>query len=64
MSKYRRSFQEIYEHWGDQIEFIEESINAFDKGNEKEARRIATAIRVMLHETPNSLSIYKQLEKT
>ncbi|MBU7536930.1 hypothetical protein KGM86_00570 [Leuconostoc lactis] len=63
MSKYRRSFQEIYEHWGDQIEFIEESINAFDKGNEKEARRIATAIRVMLHETPNSLSIYKQLEK-
>ena len=45
MSKYRRSFQEIHEHWGDQIEFIQESINAFDNGNEKEARRIATSIR-------------------
>jgi hypothetical protein len=63
VSKYRRSFQEIHEQWSDQIEFIKESIRAFDKGNEKEARRIATAIRVMFHNTNSSFSIYKQLEK-
>lgn len=63
MSKYRRNYQEIHEQWNDQIEFIKESISAFDNGNEKEARRIATAIRVMFHDTSNSSSIYKQLKK-
>lgn len=65
MSKYSRNFQEINEHWNDQIDFIKESILEFDNGNEKEARRLATAIRVMFHssERSKSISIYDQLGK-
>lgn len=63
MSKYKRNFQEVNEQWNDQINFIQESIRAFDNGNEKEARRLATAIRVMFHDSRESLSIYNQLIK-
>lgn len=63
MSKYQRNYREIKEHWEDQIEFIQESLISFDNGKEKEARRIAVAIRIMFHDTAKSSSIYRQLDK-
>jgi hypothetical protein len=45
----------------EQINFIRSSCQAFDNGNKKEALRIATSIRVILHDTPQSTSILKHL---
>ena len=35
MGKYKRSKQELQEHWDDQIRFIQKSIEEFDRGDEK-----------------------------
>lgn len=63
MSKYRITANELKEHWDDQIHFINKSIKDFDNGDEKEARRIATCIRVLFNETMKSKSIYSQLNQ-
>lgn len=34
----------------------------FDEGNENEARRIATSLRIMFHETSRSHSLFKQIK--
>ena len=58
MSKYKRKFQEVNEQWNDQINFIQESIRAFDNRYEKEGRRLATAIRVTVPDSREPLNIY------
>lgn len=60
MAKYKLNSQELLEHWDDQLSFIQSSIQQFDKGIENEARRIATSLRVMFHETSRSHSLIKQ----
>ncbi|WPC18749.1 hypothetical protein SIN07_06705 [Pediococcus inopinatus] len=62
MSKYTRHYPEIKEHWDTNIEFIKSSVINFDNGNEKEARRIALALRILFHETARSKSIYNQID--
>ena len=51
MTKYKLSKQELQDHWDDQIRFIQKSIKEFDRGDEKEAQRLATHLRVLFHET-------------
>ena len=41
MAKYKLNHSEFLEHWQDHFDFIEDSIELFDKGNEKEAKRSA-----------------------
>ena len=41
---------------------IEKSIKEFDRGDEKEAQRLATHLRVLFHETQKSKSIFGQLK--
>ena len=60
MGKYNLNQQELLEHWNDQLSFIQSSAHQFDIGKENEARRIATSLRIMFHETSNSHSLIKQ----
>ena len=60
MAKYKLNPQELLEHWDDQLSFIQSSVKEFDKGKENEARRIATSLRIMFHETASSHSLIKQ----
>jgi hypothetical protein len=46
---------------GDQKNFIEASCKLFDKGKIGEGKRIATAIRILVHDTKNSCSLLTQL---
>jgi hypothetical protein len=46
-----------------QLGFIERSCLLYDQGYEDEAIRIATTVRVLLHDTGNSTSLLKHLDK-
>lgn len=61
MSKRQRSRQELEELLVEQINFLEASADAFDKGFESEAKRLAVTTRVLLHNTSNSHSLLSQL---
>lgn len=60
MAKYKLNQQDLLEHWNDQLSFIKSSAQEFDIGKENEARRIATSLRIMFHETASSHSLIKQ----
>lgn len=62
MAKYKINQRELLEHWNNQIRFIQKSIVEFDSGDEIEAQRIATNLRVLFHETNSSKSIFGQLK--
>ena len=61
MAKYKLNKDELIEHFNDQLLDIEEEIEKFDNGNEKKARQIALALRIICHDTQNSKSLLKQL---
>lgn len=61
MSKYKLSQNELWEHFYDQVRFIKSSVKLFDSGDEKEARRLATSLRIIFHNTNNSKSLINQL---
>lgn len=61
MVKYKLNKDELREHFNDQLLDIEEAIEKFDNGNEKKARQIALALRIICHDTQNSKSLLKQL---
>lgn len=48
---------------GETVQFIIASCQAFDSGYESEAKRIAVAIRVLVHDTERSRSLLAQLDK-
>ncbi|UJX27786.1 hypothetical protein [Pseudoalteromonas sp. CF6-2] len=50
-------------HFKKQYEFIENSSALFDLGKTNEAVRIATCLRVLVHDTKNSTSLLKLMEK-
>lgn len=56
-----RSNQELLDQLNEQLEFLRKSCESFDEGNHSEAKRIAIALRVILHDGKNSVSILKQL---
>ena len=55
MAKYKQNHQELQNHWNEQLSFIISSTKQFDEGNESEAKRIATSLRIIFHETSSSI---------
>ena len=62
MSKIKQSHSEIIEHLNEQMNFLKSSCQAFDFGNIAEGKRIALALRILLHDTKNSTSLLSQLK--
>lgn len=60
--KYSKSIKDMTDHLNTQIKFLKNSIILYDSGIEDEAQRIATTIRVLLHDTNNSTSLFKHLK--
>jgi hypothetical protein len=49
------------EHLGEQVDFLNASCDAFDAGKLGEAKRLATTVRVLVHDTSQSKSLLHQL---
>jgi len=64
MSKYSQSRDELLAHLSDQINFMIASAISFDNGFEGEAKRLAVAIRILVHDTSRSAALLTQLRKT
>lgn len=54
---------ELRAHWQEQIGFLINSASAYDNGQYSECKRLALGIRILLHDTRNSLSLASQLGK-
>ena len=52
------------QHLATQLRFIERSCQAFDAGDDSEAQRIATSVRVICHQTGHSMSLLTHLAAT
>jgi len=63
MAEYTQTRQELLGHLKDQITFMLQSASSYDNGFEGEAKRLAIAIRVLVHDTPQSTSLLTQLNK-
>jgi hypothetical protein len=53
--------EDLVAHLREQYGFLAVSCELFDQGNEAEAKRIAVAIRTLVHDTPASHSLLEQL---
>jgi len=58
-----QSREDLIKSLGETAQFIIASCQAFDSGYESEAKRIAVAIRVLVHDTKHSKSLLAQLDK-
>jgi hypothetical protein len=58
---YALSHAELEQHLAEQVSFLRVSAQAFDAGLEAEAKRLATSIRVLVHDTGISKSLIGQL---
>jgi hypothetical protein len=61
MTRVAQSKAELRSHLREQFEFIRKSCSEYDNGHTAEAKRIAAALRLMLHDTKNSHSLFSQL---
>jgi hypothetical protein len=61
MSKYVLSRDDLLEHLREQVSFLDASAVSYDAGLEGEAKRLATVMRVLLHDTAKSASVLGQL---
>ena len=52
---------QLRQHLKDQLAFLEESAGLYDQGKEHEAKRLATSIRLLLHDTTQSHSLLQLL---
>ena len=57
----RQSEDDLQTHLSEQIAFLKNSTKSYDEGFDGEAKRMATAIRVLVHDTPKSASLLAQL---
>jgi hypothetical protein len=60
--KINRSIEDLISDLKEQLVFLRSSCDAYDAGNMSEAKRIALPIRVLLHDTDKSKSVFKQLD--
>ncbi len=60
-NRIERSRADLERQLAEQMAFLRASAVAFDAGYRGEAKRMATAVRVLLHDTKNSVSLLKQL---
>jgi hypothetical protein len=60
--KHKVTQDELNAHLREQIAFLRASADAFDRGFEGEAKRLATSVRVLVHDTGVSQSLLTQLK--
>jgi hypothetical protein len=60
--KIPQSAAELHTHVKEQVDFLRVSTSAYDHGNEAEAKRLALAIRVLVHDSGNSRSLLQTLD--
>ncbi|WP_155854560.1 hypothetical protein [Paenarthrobacter nicotinovorans] len=53
--------REDINHLVEQLEFLDSSCSAYDAGAPSEAKRLATTVRVLLHDTKLSTSLMRRL---
>jgi hypothetical protein len=53
---------ELKDHFDEQWSFLRTSMREYDSGERHEAKRIATTLRVLMHDTDKSASLLKQLD--
>jgi len=63
MKRYAQTKDELMKHLRAQIQFMKLSAASFDNGFEDEAKRLAVVIRVLVHDTRNSISLLTLLGK-
>lgn len=63
MQRVSQTKEELLGHLREQIRFLIHSSSSFDKGFEGEAKRLATVIRVLFHDTSMSTSLLTLLKK-
>ena len=56
-----RNYHRLMGHMNESVGFISSSIKEFDIGNEPECKRLATQIRILLHDTSRSKSLLSKL---
>ena len=56
----RQSLEELSNHLQEQTDFLRSSGDAFDRGDLAEAKRLATQIRVLVHDTGRSTSLLEE----
>jgi len=52
---------DLIRHLHEQMQFLRNSSDQFDRGQIAEAKRLATAVRVLVHDTPRARSLLGQL---
>lgn len=60
--KIAHTLDELKQHLQEQIDFLQSSVEAYDQGKEIEAKRMATIIRTLVHDTVKSKSLLGQLD--
>lgn len=60
--KYTKDYSDMMKHFKEQRSFMKRSMQSYDSGFEDEAQRIATIIRILLHDTNKSTSLFKHLD--
>lgn len=61
MARIAQSKQDLQAHLREQLDFLARSCSEYDGGRTSEAKRIATVLRILLHDTKNSHSLMSQL---
>jgi hypothetical protein len=61
MTDIQRTLAELQGELEDQLYFLEASALAYDQGQDREAKRLATTLRVLVHDTGSSRSLLTQL---
>jgi hypothetical protein len=61
MVKIKQSRDDLLRHLREQVGFLQRSGEAFDRGILAEAKRLATSIRILIHDTRTSHSLLEQL---
>jgi len=63
MAKYVKTPDELLADLKEQIAFMKQSASSYDNGFEGEAKRLAVVIRVLVHDTANSVSLLTSMNK-
>ena len=60
-AKIPQSIHELEAHLGEHLGFLRSSADAYDRGEDGEARRLVASLRVLIHDTAQSHSLLGQL---
>ena len=63
MSNESQSYEDLMAHLTEQVHFLRASAASYDQGFKGEAKRLAVAVRVLVHDTAHSRSLLHQIGK-